>query len=82
LGRLWQTYTGIAKMSNIHTSDVLSNLLVLLSLLVTPGLMKMLMAVPGMSTVVLKIYLFIICEYTVSVFRRTKEGIRSHYRWL
>lgn len=41
-------------MSNIRTSDVLSNLLVLLSLLVTPGLMKMLMAVPGMSTVVLE----------------------------
>jgi hypothetical protein len=31
------------------------------------------------------IYLFIICKYTVAVFRHThtpEEGIRSHYRWL
>jgi hypothetical protein len=31
----------------------------------------------------LKIYLFILCEYTVAVFRHTlEEYIGSHYRWL
>jgi hypothetical protein len=30
----------------------------------------------------LKIYLFYVYEYTVAIFRHTRRGIRSHYRWL
>jgi hypothetical protein len=29
-----------------------------------------------------KIYLFIICKYTVAVFRHSRKGVRSCYRWL
>jgi hypothetical protein len=28
------------------------------------------------------IYLFIICEYTVAIFRHQKRALDSHYKWL
>jgi hypothetical protein len=34
------------------------------------------------SFLFLKNYLFYVYEYTVAVFRQTRRGLRSHYRWL
>jgi hypothetical protein len=40
-------------------------------------------SVPDAWDFFLKMYLFYVYEYTVTLFRHTpEEGIRSHYRWL
>jgi hypothetical protein len=36
----------------------------------------------GLVVFFFKIYLFYVYEYTVAVFRHTRKGIKSHYRWL
>jgi hypothetical protein len=46
-----------------------------------------LMGSPGFNWLIsfflpLKMYLFYIFEYTANVFRQTRRGIGSHYRWL